>query len=125
MTKILIVEDSMIVSFHIKILLESNGYEVVACLTRAEDVEETINLFAPEIILMDVMLDGPMSGIESAIMLRKKNKVPIIFMSALSDVDSLNAIEEIKNTYQLGKPFDDEELLQAIRNANQVLSIPK
>lgn len=117
MAKVLIVEDSMIVSFHIRILLEGSGYEVVACLTRGEDVEDAFKFYKPDIILLDVMLDGTMSGIEAAVIIRKSSACPIIFMSALSDVASLEAIQHVENTFQIGKPFDDEDVLRTIREA--------
>lgn len=120
MTKVLIVEDSMIVSFHLRILLEGNGYKVVACLTRGEDVEEAFKFYKPDIILLDVMLDGTMSGIEAALLVRKQAPCPIIFMSALSDVASLEAIQHIENTFQVGKPFDDEDVMRTIRKATHV-----
>lgn len=114
MYKVLIAEDGLIIAFHLQKLLERNGYEVIANLTHGEEVVEITKKHNPDVIILDIMLQGAISGIEVANEIRKFSEVPIIFMSALTDYQTIKEIIPITNTVKLNKPFDEEELIEKI-----------
>jgi len=119
MSKILIVEDNFITSFHLQKLVEGVGHAVVAHLTYAEDVFENVEKFQPDLILLDIMLKGEMNGIAAAHKLRQISESPIIFMSALTDNETLEVIKTISNAIKIDKPFDEAPLIDEI---NKMLS---
>ena len=113
--KILIVEDSLITSIHLEKLVEKAGFEVFGKTDFAEKVEELCATNQPDLILMDIMLNGEMSGVDAAEQLRKLDqKMPIVFVSALSDSETQSRISEITNSTIVPKPFDHTLLVATI-----------
>jgi CheY-like chemotaxis protein len=76
-TNILIVEDESIVAKHIQHSLKKLGYFVVGICSSGEDAIKTAEDVKPDLILMDIMLKGDMSGIEAAAQIREKFNIPI------------------------------------------------
>lgn len=110
-SKILIVEDTVMVALHIRKSLELAGYDVVNNVSSGEEAiaylkEEIL----PDIILMDIMLEGELDGIETTSLINKQFNIPIIYLTALSDHQT---IERAKHTNPYGfvmKPFKELEL---------------
>jgi DNA-binding response OmpR family regulator len=115
MDRILIVEDGLIVAMHLKIMLANNGYEIAGHLTFGEDVFDTFKKLNPDLLILDNMLEGEMTGIEAAKIIRTISEVPIIFISALTDDKTLDEIAKISNARKQKKPFVEELLLTDIR----------
>lgn len=114
MSKILLVEDGLVVAFHLKIILEMNGYEVVAHLTRGEEVFDSFKESNPDILILDIMLEGEMNGIEVAKKIRTTSEVPIIFLSALTDDGTLGEIAGISNSLKHNKPLNEGILIKEV-----------
>lgn len=108
--KVLVVEDELLVSADIEESLELLGYTVVDAVATGKDAIESVEKNLPDIILMDIMLKGDMTGIEAANIIRKKHDVPIIYLTANAD---LGTIEKAKVSLPYGyiiKPFTDKDL---------------
>jgi CheY-like chemotaxis protein len=108
--KVLIVEDATLVALHLKITLQARGYQVVGSMAYAEKAVEYVDQDKPDLILMDVMLKGEMDGIEAAQLILKKHKLPILFLTALSDEDTLHRINDDHLGTILNKPFQEPDL---------------
>lgn len=67
--KILLVEDEAIIAMDLQSSLESQGYIVVGHITKGEDVAKMIEYSRPDIILMDIKLEGEIDGVETAQMI--------------------------------------------------------
>lgn len=115
MSKVLLAEDGLIIAFHLQKLLENNGFEVIANLTHGEDVVSHTKDSNPDIIVLDIMLQGQMNGIDAAIEIRKFSDVPIVFMSALTDYQTITEITTITNTVKLDKPFEEGHFINEIK----------
>jgi len=116
-TKILIVEDELIVAEAIKSSLESMGYEVVSMVKTGEAAIEKAEKDRPDVILMNIRLKGKMDGIEAADRIRSRLEISIIFLTAYADEERL---ERAKLTLPFGyvlKPFQDRDLKVAIEMA--------
>jgi len=116
-TKILIVEDELIVAEAIKNSLESMDYEVVSMVRTGKEADESAEKDPPDIILMDIRLKGDMDGIETAERIRSRLEIPVIFLTAYADEDEL---ARAKLTLPFGyvlKPFQDKDLRVAIEMA--------
>ena len=114
--KVLIVEDEAIVALDIKNRLEKLGYNP----TIASSGEDAIKMSAetcPHIVLMDIMLDGKMDGIETAVQIHKHIDIPIIYLTAYADDKTLSRAKITKPFGYILKPFEERELHSAIEIA--------
>lgn len=83
-SRILVVEDEAVVALGIKNKLEDLGHNVVDMVCNGKDAVEVALKKEPDLILMDILLDGDMDGIEAACKIRNKMDVPIIYLTAFS-----------------------------------------
>ncbi len=113
--KILIVEDEAIVAMENKMNLSMAGYSVVASVSSGEDALYKIDEVIPDLILMDIKLKGRISGIETVEQIRKKNDIPVIFITGNSDNKTLEQIKDITNTTYLLKPVLTQDLLEEVK----------
>jgi PAS domain S-box-containing protein len=114
---ILIVEDERIVALDIRQSLKSLGYNVVGIASTGEKALELAKDYQPDLILMDIMLKGEMDGISTAELINIDLSVPIIYLTAYADE---NTIERAKVTAPFGyllKPFEIKELHTTIEMA--------
>jgi len=108
--KVLIVEDQFIEANNLKIILKKAGYEIC---TIARSVPEALQILAdehPELVLLDIYLDGPQTGIDLAHTLREKN-IAYVFLSANSNKETLNAAKATNPYGFLVKPFREKDVL--------------
>lgn len=111
--KMLIVEDEFIVANDLRIILTQAGYEVCGVAASAEEADALLLSVRPDLVLLDIRLDGKRSGIDVARKLRAES-VAFVYISANSDQETL---EEAKRTDPYGfivKPFRKRDLLVAI-----------
>lgn len=109
-TRILVVEDESIVALDIQERLESLGYNVPATVAAGEKAIEQAGLLRPDLVLMDIHLQGQMDGIEAADHIRRQFGIPVIYLTANADHPT---VERAKFTEPFGyviKPFDEREL---------------
>ncbi|MGC1393061.1 MAG: ATP-binding protein [Coleofasciculaceae cyanobacterium] len=115
--KLLIVEDEEIVAFDIESILHNLGYEICDIVSSAEEAIASASRCLPDLILMDIMLKGSMDGIQAAAEIHKCFDIPIVYLSAYGDT---NTIERAKLTEPFGyllKPFTEKELHTVIEIA--------
>lgn len=111
-TKILIFEDDDHMAANLQLRLEGMGYEVCGRLPNADNALEDYRKFEPDLILMDVLMEGELDGIEAAEQVHQESAVPIIFLTAHMDNQKLErAVNSGNCWYQLKPP--DFNLLQA------------
>jgi DNA-binding LytR/AlgR family response regulator len=111
---ILIVEDEMIIAANISLQLTHLGYEVTGIIPRAEEVLPHIWLHVPDIILMDINLNGQLDGVEVVHLIQKEFKIPIIYLTANSDEDNFNRAKATNPYAFVSKPFKKLDLQRAI-----------
>ncbi len=104
--KILIVEDESIVAADLKRRLQNLEYEVTATVTTGRDALESIAVNPPNVVLMDIMLEGDMDGIETAEKVKQKYGLPVIYLTAYSDDLTLNRAKSTEPFGYLIKPFN-------------------
>lgn len=115
--RILIVEDEAIVAMEIQDRLEALGYSVAGTLARGEAVLDQIEEIVPDLILMDIMLNGDLDGIETAEHVRTTNDLPIVFLTAYSDDKTLERAKGAAPYGYIVKPFEERDLHAAIEVA--------
>jgi len=114
--KVLVVEDEGIVALDIKMSLEAQGYNVFVA-NSGEKALEIVEKEHPDIVLMDIYLQGKKEGIGIARKIREKYDIPIVYITAYSDDE---IIEEARETGPFGyllKPLEERELYSTIQMA--------
>jgi PAS domain S-box-containing protein len=117
MARILIVEDDAIVARDLKASLSKMGYFVTGVAAAGEEALEMAGENRPDLVLMDIMFDGDIDGIETAQRMRDLHDVPVIYLTAYGDQATF---ERAKQTLPLAfvlKPFDPQELYLTIETA--------
>ena len=122
---ILIVEDEFITSFEIKDKLELLGYSVADIVVSGEEAIEKFEECQPNLILMDIKLQGEMDGIETAKRILEKNDVPIIYLTAFSDERTISRARFKEPFHYLIKPLNDKELQATIEVALYLNGVEK
>ncbi len=113
-TKILIVEDEMIIAANISLQLTNLGYEVTGILSRGEEALLHIEQQQPDILLLDINLKGNIDGIETAQIMQKTFNIPIIYLTANADEVNFNRAKSTHPYAFISKPFKKLDLERAI-----------
>ncbi|MBD2180089.1 response regulator [Planktothrix sp. FACHB-1355] len=108
--KILVVEDELIVAKNLENKLKKLGYEVVAMIPSGEEAIQKAIEEKPDLILMDIMLQGEMDGIETAEYIWTNYHIPVIYLTANADTSTLNRAKNTGSFGYLIKPFKEKEL---------------
>ncbi|MBN1831172.1 MAG: response regulator [Deltaproteobacteria bacterium] len=116
-SSILIVENEAIVAADLANKLKRLGYEVAGIAMGGEEALTFADDLRPQLILMDIRLDGPMDGIEAAELIRGRHDIPVVYLTAYSDSAT---VARAKLTGPFGyilKPFEEQDLATQIELA--------
>jgi len=116
-TNILIVEDERIVALDIKSSLESLGYTVTAIVASGEAALTKVAESQPDLVLMDINLKGNMDGVETAEQIRAHFSIPVIYLTAYADSNTLQRAKLTEPFGYILKPFEEKELNISIEMA--------
>jgi DNA-binding response OmpR family regulator len=119
--RILIVEDDATIALGLRMLLYHWGYDVIAVAASGEHALVLAAAEPPDLVLMDVRLQGRMDGIETASVLRFERATPVLFLTAQHDPSTLERIAGSEAGGVLLKPVDPDHLRVTI---SQLLSSP-
>lgn len=112
--RILIVEDEGIVADEIKNRLHTMGYQIVGMAMTGEEAISLAFETYPDLILMDIMLKGGMDGIEAAHRIRARMDIPVMYLTAYGDEETLQRAKVSEPFGYILKPFKEQELKAAI-----------
>lgn len=115
--RILIVEDDELMAEQLDILLTHLGYEVADTCRSGEAAVKSALAFNPDLILMDIVLEGKMDGIQSAIKIREFRKTPVIYITGHTDTDLFERSAHTEPFGYLVKPYKERELEATLRIA--------
>lgn len=115
--KILVVEDESIISKDIQHSLKHLGYAIAGSATTGEKAIELVNEKKPDLVLMDIMLKGDMSGIEAAEIIKQTHSIPVIFLTAYVDEATLEKAKILEPHGYVIKPFKEIDLHTSIEIA--------
>ena len=103
--EILIVEDEGLIALDLKKKLEQLGYIVLGIIDNAEEAILTVDRLRPSLVLMDIRLRGSMDGVATADQIRKRFHIPVIFVTAHADQDTLYRARITEPFGYIVKPF--------------------
>jgi PAS domain S-box-containing protein len=114
---ILIVEDNLLVAEDIRVKLGKLGFQVSGVAKNGERAIEKAKDTQPDLILMDIELGKGINGIEAAEQIRKKENIPVIFLTAYTDDETLSRAKKVEPYGYIVKPFDSGKLKTSIEVA--------
>jgi CheY-like chemotaxis protein len=115
--RILIVEDEAIVAMAIKKRLLSLGYVVSGVAASGNDAINKVEGTYPDLVLMDILLKDDMDGITAADIIQKRFAVPVVFLTAHSDANTLERAKQVDPYGYIIKPFTERDLNTTIEIA--------
>lgn len=114
---IFIVEDESIVAKDIQNSLIKLGYNVVGIANNGADAIEKVVELAPDLVLMDIMIKGNLTGIEASEKIKEQINVPVIFLTAYADESTLTRAKITEPYGYILKPFKEIDLHSNIEMA--------
>ena len=114
---ILVVEDDTHVAAVLEARLQSFGYDVCDIARTGPNAVRIAVDRSPDLVLMDILLEGDMNGVEAAELIHNQKDVPIIFITCLSDQDLLERAIKANAYGYILKPYDNAELRYTIEIA--------
>lgn len=115
--RVLVVEDESIVAMDLCNSLEKLGFAVVDRVDRGEDAILRAQKLRPDLVLMDIHLKGSMDGIAAATEIHQRFLLPVIFLTAFTDVETLERAQKSEPFGYILKPFEEHELNATISMA--------
>lgn len=115
--KILVVEDQNIVALNIRNKLKNLGYTVPGTASTGEEAIKKAELTNADLVLMDIMLKGEMDGIEAAREIKNRLRIPVLYLTAYTDDETLERAKTTEPAGYISKPFKEEDLHSNIEMA--------
>lgn len=115
---ILIVDDEWLIAFNLQLSLQKLGYKIAGTARTADEALEMAERTNPDLILMDIRIEGELDGIQAAEKIQKKMDIPVIFMTAFADEETFNrAVNKASLFGYISKPFQPTSLKNSIEIA--------
>tara|TARA_B100001964_G_scaffold172811_1_gene190309 strand:- start:1019 stop:1405 length:387 start_codon:yes stop_codon:yes gene_type:complete len=115
--KILIVEDEYVAAANLEECLKTSGYIVTEIIADGETAIQKIEQDKPDLVLMDIKLNGKLNGVDVAAIVRSRFSVPVIYLTAYTDEPIMKQVRLSEPFGYLNKPFRENELLMAVEMA--------
>lgn len=111
---VLIIEDEMIHGIFLKASIQSNGYKVLDIVSRGEDAIRTAITSKPSLIITDILLKDGMTGVEVIEEIHKHVKIPVIYITALTENRLISRAEMTGPAAIIYKPYEIKALLSVM-----------
>lgn len=115
--KIMVVEDEAITAKDLQMTLQDLEYEVPAVVFTGEEAVQKAEEHKPDLVLMDIVLLNKMDGIAAAEQIRKKFDIPVVYLTAYADENTLERAKVTEPYGYIVKPFNDKEVRSSIEVA--------
>ncbi len=115
--KIMVVEDEGIIAQDIKNCLENLGYTVPEVVFTGQEAIEKAGVIRPDLVLMDIVLKGDIDGIETALEIKNRYNIPIVYLTAYEDDKTLKRAKLTEPLGYILKPFEERYLRSSIEMA--------
>lgn len=112
--RILIVEDEPLIAENLAMYLNNHDYEVVGMAYDYDEGIDKLKQEIPDIVLLDINLDGQKDGIDLAKFIFENLKIPFVFLSSYSDKTTLDRVKSLQPSGYLVKPFHEKTLLATL-----------
>jgi PAS domain S-box-containing protein len=110
MKRLMIVDDEAIITMQLGMRLRSMGYDVVGTASSAEESVRMAKDLNPNLILMDIVMEGNLDGINAAEIIKAEMDIPIIFLTAYTDDEYIKRAKNVSPFGYIVKPYSDNEV---------------
>jgi PAS domain S-box-containing protein len=114
---VLIVEDESVNAAVIEHELRKLGYSIAGIATSGEEALDLAVRTKPDIVLMDIALDGLLDGVDAAALIRQRTGVPVVYLTGNSDEQTIERARTTEAFGYLHKPFQEREIHGALQMA--------
>jgi len=114
---VLIVEDEGVVARDLQRSLVDMGYDVAGCVATSSEALAAVADRCPDVVLMDIRIKGQPDGIETAALVRARFRVPVIYLTAYADEETVARAAHSEPYGYIVKPFTSREVRSAIEIA--------
>lgn len=114
--KVLVVEDEIIVADDLEWKLRNLGYDVIGIVASGEEALIVVDREHPEVVMMDIQLQGKMNGVDAAKLIRRRSGTHIVFITAFPAVLLRDANEQGFPGLCVSKPFSTLQLKTALQS---------
>lgn len=118
--KIFIVENEFIIAEDLAMMVEQMGHQTLGHARSLPDAIDRIAASLPDLVLLDVQLSAETDGLKLAGWLRER-QIPFIYVSSFSDLVTRQAMEATSPIGYLSKPFDQDDVQDALQKAFEAL----
>jgi len=125
MSRIMIVDDDVIIAQELEEILTGDGYDVVKTLYSAEKTLEWAEKVRPDLILMDILFPGRMDGITAARKLKEELGIPVMFFTGHSGIEMVERAKDLEPVGYVVKPFHEAQVSSNVRLAFSQIKINK
>ena len=115
--KIAIIEDELIICTELSSALKDSGYTITGCFSSAEEGIVSIKEEKPDLVIIDIVLNGPLNGIEAAQIIMSRFDIPVVYVTSYSDDITVQRIRETNPSGYIIKPFTNKELTETVESA--------
>ena len=112
--KILIVEDDLVSSFAMSLMLKDYGFTIADNIMSADNIMEDMKTHLPDYILMDIRIHGKIDGIQASQLIREAYETPIVFISAFNDEATKSKVQQIRNSAFIDKPYEISQIVSTL-----------
>lgn len=110
-TRIFILEDEPIIREDIILTLGDAGYQVCGQSSQVDQAWEMINAEQPELVILDINVEGKQDGVDLGTRLNQELKVPFIYLTSYYDSATVNRAKQTYPAAYIIKPFEEHDLL--------------
>lgn len=111
---VIVVEDEAVIAQLLEFHVIQAGHNVLDIAHNSERALDLVHNLQPDLVLLDINILGERDGIQVGKIIKDKYKIPIIFITALSDMDTLKRAAEVQPVSYLVKPYKKDDLLAAM-----------
>jgi PAS domain S-box-containing protein len=117
MSKIMVVEDEVVIAMRLQQRLASMGFDTTDIAHTGEEAVDKAGRLRPDLILMDIMIPGKLDGIDAAKTIKAEFGIPVVFLTAFSEDNIIKRAREAEPYGYILKPFQDREIKAAVEIA--------
>ena len=114
---VLIVEDEVITQRYLQDIFEQFGVHVSACIDNAQEVIDVLKKIECDLIFMDINIKGSIDGIQLARNILRQKYIPIVFITAHNDDDTVEELLELAPYGFIAKPFSSRDIMVTLKVA--------
>ncbi len=118
--KIVIAEDERIIALGLSSTLKKLGHDVTSLCPTGELCIESVEREKPDVIFMDIRMEGGMDGIEAAHIVKSRFGIPVVFTTAFDDMDTRQRAAETNPVAFLTKPITSDSVRDILANLGGV-----